>query len=77
MEVVDDFSSKIKILPLINCLKFYGKEKARLKLIGKPIGDLDLFIGCTAVTSNMKMVTRNVREFERIKGIKIENWVDE
>ena len=76
MKVVENFADKIEILPLLGCLKVYGKEKARLKPLGKSIGDLDLFIGSTAVVNNMIMVTRNVREFERIEGIRLENWAD-
>ena len=77
MKVVDNFADKIEIPPLLGCLKVYGKEKARLKSIGKTIGDLDLFIGSTAIVNNMIMVTRNTREFKRMQGISIENWIDD
>jgi len=76
IKVVEDFADKIEILPILTCLKVYGKEKARLKSIGKTIGDLDLFIGSTAIVNDLIMVTRNIHEFERIEGIKIENWID-
>lgn len=76
LSVVEEFSDKIEIIPLLGSLRFYGKEKARLKSIGKPIGDLDLFIASTSVFNNMIMITRNVKEFERIKGIMLENWID-
>jgi tRNA(fMet)-specific endonuclease VapC len=39
------------------------------------ISDFDLLIGCTAVEKDLIMVTENVREFERISNIKIENWI--
>ena len=35
----------------------------------------DAFIGCTSIENELIMVTENVKEFERIKGIKIENCV--
>ncbi len=54
----------------------YGKEKARLRKAGTMISDLDLFIGCTAVENDLIMVTENESVFERIFGIKLENWVD-
>lgn len=76
-KVVDDFSEKITIIPILDSLKIYGKEKARLKSIGKIIGDLDLFIGATAIVNDMIMVTRNTREFERLENIQIENWIDD
>ena len=76
LKVVEDFAGKIEILPIITGLRIYGKEKARLRSIGRPIGDLDLFIGSTAIANELIMVTRNLREFERIEGIIIENWID-
>ena len=76
MKVVENFAEKIEILPILSSLKIYGKEKARLRSIGKIIGDLDLFIGSTSIVNDMIMVTRNTREFERLDGIRIENWID-
>jgi len=77
LKIIEDFADKIEILPILTCLRFYGREKARLKSIGKTIGDLDLFIGSTAIVNDMIMVTRNTREFERIERITVENWIDE
>ena len=74
--VVEDFSEKVTIIPIFESIKIYGKEKARLKAKGTIISDLDLFIGATAIFNDMTLVTRNVREFERLEKIKIENWVD-
>ena len=76
LRVVEDFASKIEILPILTCLKLYGKEKARLRSLGRTVGDLDLFIGSTAIVNEMVMVTRNFREFKRLKGISVENWID-
>jgi tRNA(fMet)-specific endonuclease VapC len=39
------------------------------------ISDFDLLIGCTAVDKDLIMVTENQKEFERISGIQLENWV--
>ena len=77
LKVVEGFADKIEILPILTCLKLYGKEKARLRSLGKTIGDLDLFIGSTAIVNEMVMVTRNTREFKRLKGIRVENWIDQ
>lgn len=76
MKVVEDFADKIPIIPILDSIKIYGKEKARLKTKGAIISDLDLFIGATAIFHDMFLVTRNVKEFERMESIKIENWVD-
>lgn len=48
--------------------------RAELKNAGTPIGPFDLLIGATAVANGSVLVTSNVREFQRIKGIAIENW---
>ncbi len=76
LKVIEDFADKITIIPILNSIRIYGKEKARLKTKGTVISDLDLFIGATSIVNEMTMVTRNVREFERLEGIKIENWID-
>jgi len=76
MKVVEAFTDKITIIPIIDSIWVYGKEKARLKLKGAIISDLDLFIGATAIINDMILVTRNVKEFERMENIKIENWID-
>jgi tRNA(fMet)-specific endonuclease VapC len=75
--VIERFASKITIIPIFNAIRIYAKEKARLKQKGSIISDFDLLIGATALANNMIMVTRNVREFDRIENAQIENWIDE
>lgn len=76
ISVIEDFSEKIITLPIFDSIWIYGEEKARLKTKGTIISDLDLFIGATSIFHNMILITRNVREFERMEEIKIENWID-
>ncbi|OHD71916.1 MAG: hypothetical protein A2W19_01965 [Spirochaetes bacterium RBG_16_49_21] len=71
----------IEFLSIFNILNFndrdaieFGKIKAGLEKIGKIIGPMDLLISAQARSKNMILVTNNVKEFERIDGIKIENW---
>jgi len=73
--LIDEFSEQTTILPIFNAIAVYGKEKVKLRKHGKMISDFDLLIGSTAIADNLIMVTENVREFKRISGIKIENWV--
>lgn len=45
--------------------------------MGKPNEDfIDLVIGCASVEEKMVLVTENVRHFENIRGINIENWIN-
>jgi tRNA(fMet)-specific endonuclease VapC len=54
----------------------YARQKAALKRIGKPVGEFDLLIGSAAITQNHILVTRNIRDFDNLAGIRLENWID-
>jgi tRNA(fMet)-specific endonuclease VapC len=54
----------------------YGKVRADLEKAGRPIGPLDTQIGAHAQSLDAVLVTDNKAEFRRIKGLKIENWLD-
>ena len=74
-KAVDAFVNGISVLPIYGAVNQYAKEKVRLRKIGKPMNDeFDLLIGCTAVENKLILVTDNIKDFENIKGIKIENW---
>lgn len=53
----------------------YGEIRAYLKKQGKPIGPLDMLIAGHAKAEGLILVTNNVREFERVPGLELENWV--
>jgi tRNA(fMet)-specific endonuclease VapC len=74
--LIENFVGQITILPIFNSILQYGKQKAQLRKQGIMISDFDLFIGCTALENDLIMVTENIKEFKRIKGLRIENWVD-
>jgi len=73
--LIEKFTNQISILPIFNGIKIFAKEKAKLRKEGKMTSDFDLLIGATAIANKMIMVIRNVSEFNRFEGIKIENWV--
>lgn len=52
----------------------YGKIRAELEKKGVPIGPLDMLIASHAKSLGVILVTNNVRAFERINGLKVENW---
>jgi tRNA(fMet)-specific endonuclease VapC len=58
-----------------NAAKEYGIIKKDLKDINHIIGPFDMLIGAHAKSLNMTLVTNNIREFERIENLKIENWI--
>ena len=75
LSIVEQFVDQLTILPIFDAIPFYAKEKARLRKTGRMISDFDLLIGSTAVANNLIMVTENVKEFDRIRGIVLENWI--
>jgi tRNA(fMet)-specific endonuclease VapC len=54
----------------------YARQKTTLKRIGRPVGEFDLLIGTTAIVHGLTLVTRNVRDFENLDRIQLENWID-
>jgi len=54
----------------------YGKIRAELKRLGTPIGNNDLLIAALARSLMAVLVTNNVREFERVPNLVIENWLE-
>ena len=53
----------------------YARQRKLLKDAGTPIGEMDLLIAAHALGDDLTLVTNNTREFERIEGLKLENWV--
>ncbi len=58
-----------------NLCEHYATQFTRLKEAGTPIGANDLWIACHALSQNATLVTHNLREFERVIGLKLEDWV--
>jgi tRNA(fMet)-specific endonuclease VapC len=54
--------------------EIYGRLRSHLEQSGTPIGPNDLLIASIALGNDATLVTRNVREFNRIEGLLIENW---
>ena len=76
-KAVDVFLKGLTILPILGCIMRYASEKVRLRKIGKPLHDeFDLLIGVTAIENQLILVTDNVKDFERLENIKIENWFE-
>ena len=53
----------------------FGMIKSSLQRDGQTIADADVLIAATALSNTAKLVTGNVRHYERIEGLKIENWM--
>jgi len=54
----------------------YGETRAELERRGTPIGDADLRIASIALDRDLTIVTGNVRHFEKVPGLPVENWLE-
>jgi tRNA(fMet)-specific endonuclease VapC len=53
----------------------YGRIRAGLEAAGKSIGGNDLLIAAHAYATGATIVTANIDEFRRVRGLKVENWL--
>jgi len=54
----------------------YAVQFTRLRAAGTPIGANDLWIACHALADDCTLVTNNMREFERVAGLRLDNWAE-
>ena len=55
--------------------RVYGRIRAALENKGTPIGSLDTMIGAHALALGVTLATNNTREFSRIKGLTVVDWL--
>lgn len=69
------FLSGIEVAPFDEkAARAYGEIRKSLTDRGEPIGANDLLIAAHAMALDLTLVTNNSREFERIRGLRLENW---
>ena len=73
---VEDFTSRLEVLEYASkAAAHYGDIRADLERKRIPIGVNDLHIAGHARSEAMTLVTNNLREFERVEGLRLDNWV--
>lgn len=76
LQVIEDFASRLEVLPYSHhAAQHYGAIRSALEKNGQPIGINDLHIAAHARSQGLVMVTNNHREFARVPGLLVENWV--
>ncbi len=55
----------------------FGQIKENLQKGGRSLADADVFIAATALCNNEILVSGNVQHYERIEGLRVENWIKE
>lgn len=74
-EALEKFVQSLPIIPFnVKAANEYGYIRAKLEKEGRTISGNDMLIAASAKAENVILVTNNVREFERVDGLKIEDW---
>ncbi len=76
LQAIEHFVARLEVLAFpAKAASHYGEMRAELERRGRPIGPHDLLIGAHARAEGLVVVTNNRREFRRLPGIRVENWV--
>lgn len=74
---IEAFSARLEVLDYdAAAAQHTGQIRAELARKGRPIGPYDQMIAGHARSSGLILVSNNVREFERVPGLRLENWVN-
>lgn len=77
-ELLTQFCAPLALLPFdTDAAMTYGRVRAELAAAGTPIGPLDMLIAAHALARDAILITNNEREFGRVAGLKVENWLGE
>lgn len=73
---VEELLSNLSVLALDGeADRHYADIRCALKKLGTPIGNHDLFIAAHARSQGLTLVTHNLREFQRVPGLLVEDWL--
>jgi tRNA(fMet)-specific endonuclease VapC len=76
LDQLQGFAARLEILHFSeNAACQFGQVKAELELVGQPIGAYDMMIAGHARSAGLILITNNQREFKKVKGLRLENWV--
>jgi len=76
LAAIEHFVARLDVLPFTaKAAAHYGQVRAELERAGTPCGPHDMQIGGHARSEGLIVVTNNMREFNRMPGIRVENWV--
>jgi len=73
---IEGLIARLEVAPFEDhASEHFGQLRAELYRIGRPIGPYDMMIAGHARAMGLILVTNNVKEFERVPGLRVENWV--
>jgi tRNA(fMet)-specific endonuclease VapC len=76
LAAIEDFCSRLDVLPYANkAAQHYGLIRSELQKVGEVIGGNDMHIAAHARSEGLILVSNNQREFKRVPGLLLENWL--
>ena len=76
LRVIETLVARLELLPFDASAAFhFGQIRAELFNKGQPIGPFDTMIAAHARSCGLVLVSNNTKEFERVSGLRLENWV--
>lgn len=76
LSVVESFAARLTVLEFDSkAAAHYGNIRATLERNGTPIGPYDQMIAGHARSQGLVLVTNNRKEFDRVEGLRVENWI--
>jgi tRNA(fMet)-specific endonuclease VapC len=75
LQAVEQFTARLEVLPFsVKAATHFGQIRAELARAGRPCGAYDMLIAAHARSESLVLIINNVREFQRMPGLQIENW---
>jgi len=71
---VERIEKTFPVLPLRPAYRKYAEIRNQMRQKGTPVDHLDLFVASVAMYHNLILVSHNIKHFERINGLKIDDW---
>jgi tRNA(fMet)-specific endonuclease VapC len=76
LAIIEQFAARLDVLSFgERAATHYGQLRAELERAGHPVGIHDMMIGGHARSEGLTLVSNNLREFRRMEGLRLENWV--
>lgn len=77
LRAIEHFTARLEVLSFAEkAAAHYGQIRAQLERAGRPAGAYDMMIGGHARSEGLILVTNNLREFEPMDSLRVENWVE-
>lgn len=75
LRAIMQFAARLEVLPFsADAAVHFGQLRAELERLGQPVGAYDMLIGAHARSEGLIVVTHNRREFDRMPGLRVEDW---